>query len=225
MSSDRKSTRRACALTGDDRLRGQGKAKRDERRRQLKRGIGDLLHSVERLVERLEDETRTLPKVAENGDSDCWFAESLYAQKDELEAKLMERLPELRLYLEEIEDEIRRTRQKADTVASDGGRLKRDEPKSQYQRAAQAAANAHERDREQQQKILELILRAQDALRQSLSRKYPGKIPRSGYIKAVPSTYGRESRDVGSSLPASSQGEIGGLLSLGPLGRPQTGRP
>lgn len=116
---------------------------------------------------------RILPRVDEQGRSDCPFAERLYANKEEAEQELIKRIEELRELESIIAQEMARSQQNASLISSDAGRLHSERPREQYEQARRGAEAEYHRLAEKRESVLARIAELEEALRRSQTKKWP----------------------------------------------------
>jgi len=112
-------------------------------------------------LEHLQQKYKVLPKVEEDGSSECPFAEDLYAAKEEAVEKVNDRLQEVRGYLPVIEREIARCSKNLNTISSDQQKLHDENAKEKYQNALHAKQHQYGKAVDQRKALLEMIKRAE----------------------------------------------------------------
>lgn len=125
------------------------------------RALDSHLANVMHLVEKLESKTHQLPIVDENGESECSFAEQLFAQKEEAAAKVREEVRTLEDLREFMDKEVSRLRRNLLTIDRDISRLETPEAQEGYREAQRVARDEYERATIQRKAILE-VLQARD---------------------------------------------------------------
>ena len=128
-------------------------------------------------LEHLRQKFKVLPKVEEDGSSECPFAEDLYAAKEEAVAKVTDRLQKMRGYLPLIEREISRCTKNRNTLNSDRQKLHDENAREQYQFALHAQQYQYQKAVDQKKALLELIRRAEQLLKHANAKQYQGKKP------------------------------------------------
>jgi len=204
---------------------GDGKIKRPKKHDNLTlRDVNSSERYMSKLLDTLETKTNVLPKVDEKGNSECPFAEGLYAQKEQAVEKVTEELGRLRRLLELLKEELARLRANLAQVQTDAGSLHLESAKEKYLSAKQGLEYNIQKNQERQKEILELISQAEEMLRLARTKKWPlGKPEERMRFPAISSGPERGFRSgVPSSAPASSgpslRTEVDSLFSLGPLG-------
>ncbi len=186
--------------------------------------VASSIDHMETLLEDLSARMSVLPDVDEKGRSECPFAEDLYAKKEEAEEKVARELGQLRRYPGLVNEEMSRCRKNLEQLRSDGGRLNRDETKEHYS-FAEGSQEAHYRMADQlYQKLIDLIPRAEEALRLAGTKRFPGIKPQKSVSVSKPPGSDRFTpmapRPVSSQAMGPSLGkEIDSLMSIGPLGK------
>ncbi|HUT58674.1 MAG TPA: hypothetical protein VNA25_12585 [Phycisphaerae bacterium] len=120
---------------------------------------------------------RSLPNVDDEGNSDCPFAEELYAKKEKLQREvegLLKRLHECKADVEYLIDNCKRN---LEVVSANEDMLNSDRPRDKFSEAEAALAvkyKAYVRLRERIEETIEIV---DKALREAAGKRYPGKIP------------------------------------------------
>ena len=192
------------------------------------------------LINELESKIEVLPKVDKYGNSECPFAERVYAQKEEAEKKLVEELGTLEECAALIPKELARCRRNSKRIFGAAKSLNLQEPRSQFLVAETVEDARYKEVTRYHEEVQLMIKKVKETLKKSQAKKFPGKIPQN-----LPAFPGRSSlpppfagvATPGSSCipgpanstsagttpdpaPAVSIGkELDGLISLGPIGR------
>jgi hypothetical protein len=181
------------------------------------RQLQDELKSISSHIKELES-ALALPEVNEDGSSECPFAQSLYAKKEELEEQVTHDLEKLKRYAKVLDNEIQRCQRNLAKIQADGGKLNLLETSEHYSHAANAQQQHLKSAIEDKDAISVVLSKAQAVLNVSRTRKYPGKKPQEQPFPMPP--FGTP----GSTCIRTSTGEPGseltGLISLRPLGKP-----
>jgi len=93
------------------------------------------LGNIDECIEGLRKAYDLLPKVDEEGNSECPFAEQLYAQKQEQQRELQQHLEKLKKDLVQVETDIQKCNSNANIVASDQGQLHSQNVFERYEQA------------------------------------------------------------------------------------------
>ena len=191
--------------------------------------VDSFIEYMEGLLEELWGKINQLPKVDENGYSECPFAEELYAYKEEAAAIVAEESKKLQLCLELVKEEIDRCQQNIEILSTDASSLHLEEAKKKYEAGKKSQRLQYNKGVHQQELLIDLIKRADELLKLAEEKKWPiGEPGRSDRFnpEAVleAALDGRFSalRDPDHIRPLPSRpafgSEINNLLSLGPLG-------
>ena len=124
------------------------------------REIGSSVGHMSKLLDTLETKTNVLPKVDEKGNSECPFAEDLYVQKEQADEKVAEQLQTLRRLLELLEEELARLQANLGQVRADANSLHLESAIERYLSAERSLEHHIQRNLEQRNKLIELILQA-----------------------------------------------------------------
>jgi len=175
------------------------------------------LQSISSHIKKLES-ALALPEVNEDGSSECHFAESLYAKKEELEEHVTHDLEKLKRYAKVLDNEIKRCRRNLAQIQADGGNLNLKETSEHYSYATDAQQQQLQSAIEDKDAVSVVLSKAQAVLNVSRTRKYPGKKPQERPFPTPPfGTPGSTCIRTSTGEPGS---ELAGLISLGPLGKP-----
>ena len=204
---------------------GDGKIKRPKKHDNLTlRDVNSSERYMSKLLDTLETKTNVLPKVDEKGNSECPFAEDLYAQKEQAVEKVAEHIEKLRRLLGILEEELARLRANLARVQADARSLHLESAKERYLSAKQGLEHHIQKNLERRKELLELIAHAEEMLRLAQTKKWPlGRPEERMRFPVISSGPERGFRSgVASSAPASSgpslRREVDSLYSLGPLG-------
>jgi len=195
-------------------------------------GIESFMRYMEGLLDTLKAKVDMLPKVDGDGNSECPFAESLYAERDELEERVNKALQDASGYMELLDREIARLRGNLRRVQSDGNSLTSAQARNEYGFAAQALKHHIEKSFERRKTLSELIALALKLLGLSSGKRWPLGKPQRGFRpRAIPggdftgvSSLGHQSSKplrFGSSA-ALRDSALNSLISLGPLNKEGT---
>lgn len=192
------------------------------------RDLDSFSYSLKQLVEQLSSATSVLPNVDEEGNSECPFAEKLYAKKDECMEKLEKELQELPRYQAFLEKEISRCSSNLDQIGKGVNSLYHDETKEKFE-AAKRAQQAEYNDAIRKRKdFTALISRAEKVLALARSKEFPGDKshkgfgPQSGAFEGQGATGSPYGPSVAPPGRPSVQDEIDSLISSGPLNRKES---
>ena len=118
-----------------------------------------------------------LPLVEPDGDSDCPFAEHLYAQKEEAEAKLVHTMSWFEDLLPVLDRKVERCRRNRSLVHSHAEMLNGVDPKKKYESAKRGLQQQYQEALDERKQAGFLLEKAKLVLARSQSLKFPGKIP------------------------------------------------
>ncbi len=202
-------------------------------------GLWVLRRDFDNLIKDLESKTSYLPRVDEEGNSKCDFAEKLYAQKEEAEEKLIHTISAVESYLPALDREESRCRHNLNRIRSDNQRLNLPESKKSYSEAERAQKAQLHKLVEDRKSVTNALKRAHFALEIAADKKFPGRKPQRKSPSVAPmSTTQLPGRPGNFSpptkwpakqppsltplggtagLPGNLGGGIGGILSTGPL--------
>jgi hypothetical protein len=191
------------------------------------RDVDSMIQFMPNYLEKLQSKIDILPKVDKEGRSECPFAEDLYFEKDQEAEEVAKKLKRLRLCLEFVVRELTRLRQDLARTMADAGSLHLKKAKEEYSHAVRSLRVHIKKNIDRRNKLIDLISQTEKLLNTAHSKKWPlGKPKERRRFPAIPS--GQKSSfgsGVISSTPALSgpplKGEIGNLLSLGPIGTAQ----
>ena len=190
--------------------------------------IDSFMEFLEKSLKNLQAVTKLLPKVDEKGSSECPFAESLYAQKEKAEEKVIEELKNASGYLDLVKGEITMWRRNLTQIIADADALNLPQAREEYNKAKESTNIQIEKNVKLQEKLLDLISKAEEHLQLAQEKKWPLGKPKEGFSQ-VP-ILGGGLGNVGSTefngqapvVPMSQRPalntEIDSLMSLGRLG-------
>ncbi|MBC2714917.1 MAG: hypothetical protein HF978_06370 [Desulfobacteraceae bacterium] len=187
--------------------------------------VDSFLDKVERILEELISKANQLPKIDENGFSECPFAEELYAYKEKAARNLEKAIKRLRQYILPVEREIERCRQNLKKISSDRQKLHDDEAKKNYNNAKEAQLSEYNQAIQRRKRLFEIIQKADKELEKAKEKKWP-----PGDLKEQ-NSFNPESAS-GSIVTPRNNGmpnhnhretpvfekEINSLISMGPIG-------
>jgi len=136
------------------------------------------LEGTEKNIEDLDRSVHSLPAVDKEGNSECPFAEELYAKKEKLQEKLQSQLKELYKILEAIEAEISRCRNNLTVVTSHQNKINGDKVRDHYtEEEARLAARITQLNN-MREEVLKAIKACQKAIAEASAKYFPGRKPR-----------------------------------------------
>ena len=134
-------------------------------------------------IDQLISKARMCPKVDEEGRSDCpiKIAEELYLQKEEMEQKVVNGVNKLRQYMVLVDKEIEKFYGNLNRIRADANTLHFKQAKEKYADAIHACEFHIEKNEQRRKALLDLNLRAEEALNIARSKKWPFGKPKERY--------------------------------------------
>ena len=129
------------------------------------------------LLGELQSKINILPKVDENGRSECPFAEDLYFEKEKAAKKVSEYLEKMHRYVGLVEQEIVRFHNNIATIRADANSLFLIQAKENYKQAEESQIFHIKKTTDQKKDLLDLISRAEKMLQLARGEKWPGEKP------------------------------------------------
>ena len=163
--------------------------------------------ATQQKVEQLYNAVHSLPKVDNEGHSECPFAEDLYAKKNKLEQEVSHMVCELHMYLAWIGEELSRGTRNLAVLAEHQRRLYGEGQRERYTEAEKVQQCECNDLAERRESILRLLEHATAVLHEAAKRQFPGRVPRE---RQAP---GLDSVTVGSK-PVESNKEIDALVAF-----------
>ncbi|MFC1734763.1 hypothetical protein ACFL1X_01505 [Candidatus Hydrogenedentota bacterium] len=182
------------------------------------------------LMEKVLLATKTLPKVDENGHSECPSAENLYAQKEEMEEKLRSMLRTHSGLTSVIDKELSRMKEDMGTIYTKRNALRTRPPKDKYDEAGYESLQAYDKVVKQKKRLLSLLRKMQSVIDEVSKVKFPGKKPQRSFAVALGTRANPARADAGQFMKGASvtpptvssrsslRGGMSSLLAMGPLG-------
>jgi hypothetical protein len=190
--------------------------------------VTSVIKNMKALLENLSQKTSQLPKVDDKGNSECPYAEDLYAEQEEAITKVAEELKRLRRYQEIVDQLVAKHRRNLDLIRTDASSLHLDRAKEQYSSAELSQEHNYRQAVRCQKELLEIISWAENAIALARGKKFPGGKPEkkfrppSGFASGLSASgsagYSGPASPAGASFTPSLKTEIDSLMSLGPLG-------
>ncbi len=135
------------------------------------------LESTKKCMEDLDRSVHSLPSVDEDGNSECPFADELYAKKEELQKTLEARLKDLFEMLKAVDAEIKRCGKNLAVVTAHHHRIHGEKVRDKYSDEEFKLAARIKQLTEIREQIQKAIKAVQKALAESKARYYPGTKP------------------------------------------------
>ena len=194
--------------------------------------VSSFMNYMAGLLETLATKINVLPTVDEEGNSECPFAEDLYAAKEEAVTKVSEELNKASHYIGLLDQEVARLHGNLARISADASSLNSAEAKERYLYAKRSLEQHIEKNLKQREELMDLISKAEKLLGLARSKKFPGKEPRKKFhappaLGAGPIGSGATGMQGKPSLTPPSprpsfETEVDSLISLGPIGKKAT---
>jgi hypothetical protein len=140
--------------------------------------LDSFLSETQALISQLHSKLRGLPRVDNQGRSECPFAEDLFSAKEQVAEKLGLRLKPLLEYRTAVEQEVERTRRNL-AVLSDGAHaLHSSDVATPFRKAEFSQEAEARRAADQLHRIQEMIPAVERALQIAATKRFPGRKPR-----------------------------------------------
>ena len=152
--------------------------------------VEDSLEYAHDQIEKLDRSVHSLPKVDEDGNSECPFAEEMYAQKEDIQAQLNGQLKGLYEKQEAIDAENTRCKNNLVVISAHERRIHRDSVRDQYSQAEVELCARIECLSEMQERVTKTIKDVQAALAEASEKYYPGRCPQNGGASGTPNPGG-----------------------------------
>ena len=136
------------------------------------------LQAAESTAEALQRAAESLPRVDEDGHSDCPFAEELYAKKDKLQEELQGLIERLQSHHAAIEKEIAKIKNNMVVISTHQDQLHGDRPREYFSEAEAELAALYKRYVQLRDRVADGIEVVLKVLSDAWGRKYPGGKPR-----------------------------------------------
>jgi len=189
--------------------------------------IKTYMEALDESIKDLQAATEILPRVDKDGSSECPFAQTLYAQQDEAEEKVIEDLKKASRYLDLVKEEIAMWRRNFNEIEIDADSLNLPQAREEYNKARESTSIQIERNVNLQEELLDLVSRAEEHIQMAQKKEWPLGKPKEGFGQ-VPTLGGglnnnghTEFKGEASVAPMTQRPalntEIDSLISLGPL--------
>ena len=180
------------------------------------------------LLKALSKKTGELPRVDGKGQSECGWAEDLYAENDELIKKVTQKLKKLREHQSVVEKVINGHRQNLDQIRMDANALHLSKAKKQYSFAELSQEFLYKKALEKKKALNDVFSWAEKVLNLARKKRFPGGEPRKKFRPPPQVSASMEGRTADNltnagfqARPASGpsfSNQISDLMSLGPIG-------
>ncbi|MBT7069145.1 MAG: hypothetical protein HN919_22810 [Verrucomicrobia bacterium] len=132
-----------------------------------------VLREMEPLINELEGLWPIMPKVDEEGYSECPFAEDLHRKKQSLENQVAEKLTTAHSVLRDTDGEIERCKRNLGRISVDAGKLNRPEARSNYTEAWGIQEQEYVEATQEKERVLAVIKKAEATLAASRKKTFP----------------------------------------------------
>lgn len=136
--------------------------------------IEQVIQEITPLVTELEALLTTLPTVKADGRSDCPFAPEMYRQKEQLEAKVRDRLSALRRMNQVVQQEMDRCTRNLQRIGADMRKLNSNEVRRQCQKAETRQEEEYMEALSTRRRLDQALLRADATVGASRRKVFPG---------------------------------------------------
>jgi chromosome segregation ATPase len=184
--------------------------------------VDSFISYMNRLLEELSSKVQVCPKVDQEGNSECPFAEDLYAKKEEFSEKVEKESKKIQRYLQAVEQEIDRCSNNLERISADSRSLNGDEAKEKYAIAKRAQEAEYNKAIQQRRALTELISKTEKVLGLARAKTFPGRKPQKSFRPPLGALEGSEAPRFINGVTAarpSFKNEVDRLISLGPIGR------
>ena len=184
------------------------------------------LACISKEINDLEVAISSLPYVNEDGESECSFAENLWAQKEELQEKVSGKLGVLSNHLMQLDAKRLSCIKELGKIQEDYEKLNIKETSDHYAEAVLRLTDDCRLFEEMKDAVTAVLVRARAVLKRSEGRKFPGRKPQQFSFPVGPSgpSSAHSPSPGSSSKPGGLGNEVTGLMSLGPLGQTEKNR-
>ena len=138
--------------------------------------------SIETVIgkaEALRSAVSSLPEVDKEGQSDCDFAEELYAKKEELQEQVRAGLQELAEHLRDVTQEMQKIKGDLAVVSAHQDQLNGDRAREHFSEAEVHLAALYKRYRKLRDRLEEVIEVVREVLEEAASKRWPLGKPRT----------------------------------------------
>lgn len=174
--------------------------------------VEQVLRTLLALLQQLENLWPMMPKVGENGYSECPFAEDLYRRKAALESQVSEKVAILNDTRDEVSREIERCKRNLARISVDAAKLDHQPAKRKYGEGFCLQEQEYREAKWQLSEVDRALLRAQATLDASRRKAYPIPLKDESESKGLPASASSFPEGKGRSQ---LDREVSDLLSLG----------
>jgi len=136
------------------------------------------LKKTKKSIEDLDRSVHSLPDVDEDGNSECPFAEELYAEKEKRQKKLQSQLKEFYKIIEAIDAEIGRCKKNLTVITAHQNKINSDKIRDQYTEEEAKLAGRITQLIKIKQEVRKAIKACKKAIAEASAKHYPGRKPR-----------------------------------------------
>jgi len=188
--------------------------------------LDEFINHMEALLDKLTSKVNQLPKVDEKGNSECPFAEELYADKEEALTEVSKESKKIEQYLDRVKWEIKRCRKNLDLIRFDRTKITLDEARKQYDAAKEAQQRELNKFIHLKKKLNDLKTGKNMLIKTAQDKRHTWPIGKpkqndhfnpEAILDAVVASRSNGVQDRLPSRPALNS-ELNSLLDLGPLG-------
>lgn len=148
--------------------------------------VESFLQHVASCIEALRNAVSFLPKVDEQGNSDCPFAKELYEKKEKAQEEVAACIDRLHEYEKWTDDQIKRCLNNLTVISANAERLNSDLPRRDFTEAEAEAAALYKRLARLRLKIKKAIKKCRQAIKEASQKKYPDTGEDGGFVPAGP---------------------------------------
>jgi hypothetical protein len=135
--------------------------------------VESFLHHVASCIKTLLSAVGFLPKVDEQGNSDCPFAKELYEKKEKAQEEVAACVDRLHEYEKWTDDQIKRCLNNLVVISANADRLNSDLPRQEFTEAEVKAAVLYKRLIGLRLKIRKATKKCHQAIKEASRKKYP----------------------------------------------------
>lgn len=138
--------------------------------------VESFLGHVKSCIEGLNSAASQLPKVDEDGHSECPFAEELYKQKEEAQKKVVSCMKKLDEYQRWVKGQIKKCSDNLVVVSANADKLNNDVPKREFTEAEVRLAAIYKKLVRLKVKVKKGIKECQKSIQKAAQKNYPGHV-------------------------------------------------
>ncbi len=134
------------------------------------------LKQTESCIEKLDQAVNILPRIDEDGDSECPFAKELYEQKEKAQKEVAGCLNAMHVYQQWCNGQIKKCSDNLVVVSANADRLNNDVPKMEFTYAEVHLAALYKKLVRLKVKVKKMIEKCHKAIHQASQKQFPGYI-------------------------------------------------